>query len=307
MPGWAASQSFPSRPIIVIVPFPPGGIADQTIRLAAERVSLSIGQPVIVDNKPGGGGQVGAAAVKSAAHDGHTLFLANVGTHAINASLYKKLSYDPVADFTPVVQMFSFPHLLAVPVNSPYKSVADLVAKAKADPGKVTFASQGVGSGGHLLGEMFKSGNKIDIVHVPYRGTAQAMPDLVAGRVTFMFDGIPGAGPQVLDGKLRALAITDFKRSPLMPDVPTVAEAGYPGLELNAWFGLVAPTGTPEPVVARLREEFSKAMNDPSVSEKIGKFGVNIETGTPSEFAAFMAAETKRLGVIVRESGAQAE
>ena len=305
--GVARAQDFPVRPITVIVPFPAGGISDQATRLAAQKVHESTGQPVIIDNRPGGGGQIGASAVKIAKPDGYTLFLANIGTHAINQSLYEKLTYDPVKDFEPVALMFSFPHVLAVPGDSKFTSVADLVAAAKAKPGSLRFASQGVGSGGHLLTEMFKSGNRLELVHIPYRGSAQALPDLLAGRVDFYFDGIPGAGSLVREGKLRGLALADGKRSSMLPDLPTMAEAGFPGYELTAWFGLAAPAKTPKPVIDKLHAEFVKALRSPEVTARLGEWGANVVASSPAEFAAVMASETERLGKVVRESGARVE
>lgn len=301
----AAAQDFPSKPITIVVPFPPGGVADQATRLVAAKVSDSIGQPVVIDNRPGGGGQVGAMVVKQAKPDGYTLFLANIGSHAINQSLYAKLSYDPVKDFSPVTEIFSMSHVLAVPKNSPAKTPADLVALSKAKP--LSFASQGIGSGGHLLGEMFKSGTGSNVVHVPYKGTAQILPDLLAGRLDLIFDGIPGSGPLVRDGNLKGLAVTDSKRSAMLPDVPTMAEAGFPGYELSAWFGIAAPANTPAPVINKLNAEFIKALKHPDVVARMTEFGVNIIGNSPEEFAAVMASETTRLGQVVKASGARAE
>jgi tripartite-type tricarboxylate transporter receptor subunit TctC len=301
------AQQFPSRPITVVVPFPAGGIADQAVRMAAQKVTDNAGWAVVVDNRAGGGGQIGAGAVKASQPDGHTLFLANIGTHAINQSLYSKLTYDPVRDFAPVSLLFSFPHVLVVNVDSPYKSVADLVRAAKEKPGSISFASQGIGSGGHLLAELLKSKTKIDVVHVPYRGTAQALPDLLSGRVQFFFDGIPGSGPLAAEGKLRALAVTDNNRTPMLPNVPTMAEAGYPGFELNAWFGLAAPAGTPKPIVDRLNAEFVKAMTSSELVQKLNELGVKVVAGSPDEFAAVMAHDTDLLGRVVKEAGAHVD
>ena len=306
-PTAAFAQTFPSRPITLIVPFPAGGPADIGARAVMQRVSESIGQPVLVENRGGGGGQVAAAAVKTAAPDGYTLFLANIGTHAINKSLYAKLTYDPDADFTPVSLMYSLTHVLVVNPESSIKSVSDLVKQAKDQPGKLTFASQGVGSGGHLLGEMLKFRNGLDVVHVPYRGTAHALPDLLGGRVTFFFDGIPGAGPLVADGKLRGLAVTDGVRAQMIPNVPTMAEAGFPNYELSAWFGVAAPAGTPRAVVDRLHAEIVKAAMHPETQAKFHQFGIKAVASTPEEFVKVMREDTARLGEIVKASGARAE
>jgi tripartite-type tricarboxylate transporter receptor subunit TctC len=303
----ALAQPFPSHPITIVVPFPPGGISGQAIRLAAQRVSENTGWTVIIDNRGGGGGQIGAVVAKNAPADGHTLFLANLGTHAINSSLYSKLNYDPAKDFEPISLLFSFTHILVVRADSPFKRVTDLVEAATQKPGTLTFASQGIGSGGHLLGEMLKSRAQIDVVHVPYRGTAQAMPDLLAGRVQFFFDGIPGSGPLVIDGKLRALAVTDDARAPMLPDVPTMAEVGYPGFTLSAWSGLVAPAATPLPIVERINAEFVSAMRSPDIVAQLGRIGVKVVADSPEQFAAIMAADTDLLGKVIKQSGVHAE
>jgi tripartite-type tricarboxylate transporter receptor subunit TctC len=301
------AQQFPSRPITIVVPFPAGGIADQAVRMAAQKVTDDTGWAVVVDNRGGGGGQIGAGAVKASQPDGQTLFLANIGTHAINQSLYSKLTYDPVKDFVPVSLLFSFTHVLAVNADSPYRTVADLVQAAKDKPGTISFASQGIGSGGHLLAELLKSKTKIDVVHVPYRGTAQALPDLLSGRVQFFFDGIPGSGPLAAEGKLRALAVTDKTRAPMLPNVPTMAEAGYPGFELNAWFGLAAPVGTPRPIVDKINAAFAKAMKSPELVQKLNELGVKVVASSPEEFASVMAQDTNVLGQVVKESGAHVD
>ena len=305
-PCFAAAQAFPSQPITVIVPFPAGGIADAGVRSIAAKVAESTGQQVLVDNRGGAGGQIGATAAKASRADGYTLFLANIGTHAVNHSLYGKLTYDPVKDFEPVTQLFAWDHLLVVPADSKARTVADLIAQAKANPGKLSFASQGVGSGGHLLGEMFKSAAGIDASHVPYRGSAQVMQDLLAGRVDFFFDGV-GIIPFAKDGKVRLLAVADSKRSADFPTVPTMAEAGFPNVGLTAWFGLAAPAGTPKPVIAKLNEEFVKAARNPEVVKKLADQGIQVVTSTPAQFAAFMASETDRLGKVVKASGARAD
>jgi tripartite-type tricarboxylate transporter receptor subunit TctC len=302
----AAADDFPTQPITIIVPFAAGGSSDQAARLAATKLQASLGQPVMVENKTGGNGQIAATAVKLAKPDGHTLMWVSVGTHAINPSLYAKLSYDPVKDFAPVIQTFKSTHFLLVPAASPAKNVNDVIAMARAAPGKLTFASVGIGSGSHLTGELFKSVAKIDAAHVPYRGSTAAIPDVVGGRVDYFFDG-PTSAPLVKEGKMRALAVTDSKRAAVLPDVPTMAEAGYPAVELNSWFGIVAPAGTPKAVIARLNSEFNKAYRSPDVAQKIADMGGSVVGGTPEEFAAFMARETDRLGQLVKASGAKAE
>lgn len=307
VPVTAVAQNYPSRPITLIVPFPAGGPADTGARAVMQRMSESIGQPVLVENRGGAGGQIAVAALKTVAPDGYTLFLANIGTHAINQTLYAKLTYDPFADFAPVSLIFSFPHVLAVSPEGSIKSVSDLVKQAKEQPGKLTFASQGIGSGGHLLGEMLKYRAGIDVVHVPYRGTAPAIPDLLGGRVHFMFDGMPGAGPLVADGKLRGLAVTDSAHVPMIPDVPTMAEAGFPGYELSAWFGVAAPAGTPRAVIEKLHQEIVKATRNPETQAKFRQFGIVAVASTPEEFVKVMREDTARLGEIIKASGARAE
>jgi tripartite-type tricarboxylate transporter receptor subunit TctC len=301
----AAAQDFPTRPITVVVPFAAGGLTDQVVRIAAQQLSDSLGQPVVVDNRAGGNGQVAAAFVKQARPDGYTLMVASAGTHAINQSLYAKLSYDPVKDFDPVTLLYKSTHFLLVPATSPAKTVADVVAAAKAKPG-LTFASSGSGSGAHLSGELFKSIAKIDISHVPYKGSAAAIPDVVGGRVDLFFDGTTSA-PLVREGKLRALAVTDTVRSPALPEVPTMAEAGFPGVEVNSWFGIVTPAGTPAPVIAKLAAEFNKTMRSATTAQKTSQMGITVLTGTPQAFAAHISSETDRLGKIVKASGARAE
>ncbi|MBO9513151.1 MAG: tripartite tricarboxylate transporter substrate binding protein [Variovorax sp.] len=305
LPGIALAQIHPPQPLTIIVPFPPGGIADASVRVIAARLADNMGRPVLVDNRSGAGGQVGAAVARHAKPDGNTLFLANIGTHAINRSLYDKLSYDPVKDFEPVTELFSWTHVLVVPASSKATSLESLIAEARAKPGKLVFASQGVGSGGHLLGEMFKSSAHIEVEHVPYRGSAQAMQDLLSGRIDFFFDGV-GVLPFVKDGKVKALAVTDVKRLAQLPDVPTMGELGHPAVEMSAWFGIVAPSGTPQAVISKLNQDFVKAAKDPDVVKRLGD-GVRIDTGSPDSFGAFMASETDRLGRIVKASGARAD
>ena len=305
--GLAHAQAFPSRPITIVIPFPPGGISDNSTRVIAQKASVGLGQPIVIENRPGAGGQIGADVVKGAKPDGHTLYLANIGSHGINQSLYSKLSYDPTKDFEPVTILFSSPTLVVVPAASPVKSMSELIAYAKTKPGKASYGSQSIGSGGHLSGEIVKMKNGLDLVHVPYKGSAPALTDLVAGRIDFLFDPITTALPFVKDGKLRALAITDTKRSPLVPDVPTLAELGYAGHDVNPWFGLAAPAGTPRPIIDRLNAEFSKAAKDPEVVKRLGDQGIEAMSMTPEQFAAFIKSETARWTEVVKASGAKAD
>lgn len=303
----AVAQTFPSRPISIVIPFPPGGISDSSTRAIAAKASATLGQPVVIDNRPGAGGQIGADIVKNARPDGHTLYLANIGSHGINQSLYAKLSYDPIRDFEPVTNLFISPTLLVVPASSPAKTVNELVAHARTKAGKVSYASQSIGSGGHLSGELVRMRNKLDLVHVPYRGSAPALTDLVAERVDFLFDPLITALPFVKDGKLRALAITSPQRSPLAPDVPTLAEAGHAGYDVNPWFGLAAPAGTPKAVIDRLHQDFARAVKDPEVVKRLADQGIEALGTPPAEFAAFIRSETARWTEVVKASGAKAD
>ncbi len=303
----AAAQDFPSRAITFVVPFPPGGVTDPVARMVAQKVSESVQQPVIVDNRPGAGSIVGAMVVKNARPDGYTLFFGNFSSHAINSALYTKLPYDPVKDFEPITMMMKTGHILVVPASSPVKSAKELVALAKSRPTGLTFASQGMGSGGHILGEMLKARTGTALTHVPYKGSGPAIQDILAGRVDLFFDAIITAGPHIREGKLRALGYSATTRTRHFPDVPTMAEAGFPGLELEVWFALFAPGGTPQPVVRKLNLEFAKAVNSPDVMKRFSEQGLDMVSSTPEELAAIVNSDTARLGPIVRASGARVD
>jgi tripartite-type tricarboxylate transporter receptor subunit TctC len=303
----ATAELLSSRPITIIIPFTPGASADTLQRIVARKVSETTGQIIVVESRPGGGGAIGAAAVKQAPPDGHTLFQANSGTHAANASLYATLPYDPVRDFRSVTLMWSFPQLLAVPRDSPARTVDELVALAKSKPGGLSFASQGTGSGGHLLGEMFKARTGANMVHIPYRGAGPAALDLATGRVDFFFVSYSSALSFLQAGKIRPLAVTSPKRMPTLPDAPTMREAGYAGIELDAWFGLVAPAGTPDAVVGKLNAAFVQAVRDPEVGKQMAEQGAEPAGTTPEEFAGFIASEIDRFGKIVRTVGVKGE
>jgi tripartite-type tricarboxylate transporter receptor subunit TctC len=303
----AVAQGFPAKPITIIVPFPPGGVTDPVARQVGARIAENVKQPVIVENKPGASGIIAAEFVKKQPADGYTVLFGFTGSHAVNPSLYSKLPYDPQKDFQPVTLLINSPHILVVPADSPAKSVADLVALAKSKPGGLTFASQGIGAGGHLLGEMFKAQTKAGLSHVPYKGSAPALTDMLAGRVDLFFDAIVTSLPYVRDGKLRALAIANKTRSKLLPDVPTMAEAGFPGIEMDQWFGMMVPAGTPQAVVQRLNAEFVKAVRSPDIEKSLTERGLDVVTTTPEQFAAIIKADTATLGKVVRESGAKAD
>jgi tripartite-type tricarboxylate transporter receptor subunit TctC len=305
--GNAAAELLSSRPISIIIPFTPGGSSDTLQRLVDRKVTENTGQTIVVESRPGGGGAVGASAVKVASPDGHTLFQANAGSHAANRALYSNLSYDPIKDFRPITLMWSFPQLLAVPADSPARSASELVALAATKPGGLSFASQGTGSGGHLLGEMLKMRTGANMVHVPYRGAGPAALDLATGRVDFFFVSYSSLLPFLQAGKVRVLAVTSSKPLPVLPDVRPMRDVGFEGLELNAWFGLVAPAGTPEEVIDKLNGAFVQAVRDPGVVQQIVDQGAEAVTSTPAEFAAFIALEAERMSKLVRAVGVKSE
>jgi tripartite-type tricarboxylate transporter receptor subunit TctC len=274
--------------------------------MVGAKVSESIGQQVIIDNRPGAASIIAAEAVKRAPADGYTLLFGHAGSHAVNQSLYTKLSYDPQKDFVPITNLISTTHVLIVPISSPAKTMAELVALAKAQP--LNYGSQGIAAGGHLLGEMFKLRTGAAVNHVPYKGSGPLVQDLLAGRVDLAFDSPITSGPHVRDGKLRALAVASPNHNRNLPGVPTMAEVGYKGLELDFWFGLFAPAGTPPAVVQRLHKEFVAAVNHPDVSKKILDTGLDVTTSrSPEEFAALIAADAARLGKVVKDSGARVD
>jgi len=303
----ARAELLSNRPISIIIPFTPGASADTLQRIVARKVTEDTGQVLVVESRPGGGGAIGAAAVKQAQPDGHTLFQANSATHAANAALYPALPYDPIKDFKPITLMWRFPQLLAVPLDSPAKSVAELVALAKSKPGGLSFASQGSGASGHLLGEMLKVRTGANMVHVPYRGAGPAALDLAAGRVDFFFVSYSSVLPFLQAGKLRVLAVTSPEPLPALPDAPTMRQAGFDGISLDAWFGLVAPAGTPDAIIGKLNSAFATAIKHPDIVRQIADQGAQPRAGTPGEFAGFIASETERIGAIVRAVGAKGE
>ncbi len=303
----AQGDAFPSRPITVVVPFPPGGSSDVVTRLVSAKLAENLKGNVVIDNRGGGGGVPAAIAMKQATPDGYTLFLANNGLFAIMPALSADIRFDSIKDFQPITPLFSFPSVLVVPAASPARTVKELVALAKSKAGGLNYASQGVGSGGHILGEMFRLKAGVPMVHVPYRGAGPAVNDLVAGNVDYLFSSYVSAIGQVQAGKLRVLGWTALKRSTTLPDVPTMAEAGFPGVELEIWQGIVAPAGTPAAVVRKLNEEFVKAAQAPDVVQKVAAQAVEITTSTPEEFAKLIAADVDRLGKVIRDAGIKAQ
>lgn len=303
----AHAQSYPAKPVTIVVPFAAGGTTDILARVIGQALNKELGQSVLVDNRAGAGGNIGAQLAAKAVPDGHTLFMGTVGTHAINQSLYRKLPFDPVKDFAPLTRVAMVPNLLVAHPGKPYKNVKELVAYAKANPGKVNFGSSGSGSSIHLSGELFNALAKVDMVHVPYKGSAPAVTDLVGGQIDVMFDNMPSAIQHVRSGRLRALAVTTAKRSPELPDVPTIAEAGVPGYEATSWFGMFAPAGTPAPVVARLNAALVKVLADPAVKKKLAEQGAEPYSETPEQFAEFIRKESAKWSKVVKESGASAD
>ena len=304
LPTVVLAQNYPVKPVTIVVPFAPGGTTDILARIVGQGMQTELGQPFVVDNRAGAGGNIGASLAAKAAGDGYTLFMGTVGTHAINQALYKKMPFDPVKDFAPISRVATVPNLLVAHPSQPYKTVKELIAYAKANPGKVTFGSPGSGASPHVSGELFKSMTGTDLLHVPYKGSAPAMTDLLGGQINIMFDNMPSAIQHVRSGKLRPIAVTTAKRSPEMPDIPTIAEAGVPGYEAMSWFGLFAPAATPKPVLDRLNAALVKVLNQPDVKKKIAEQGGDVVAETPEQFAAFIKAETAKWGKVVKDSGA---
>ena len=303
----ASAQAYPGKPITIVVPFAAGGTTDILARVVGQALTKELGQPVIVDNRAGAGGNIGGALAAKAAPDGYTLFMGTVGTHAINQSLYKKMPFDPIKDFAPLTRVAMVPNLLVAHPSKPYKNVKELIAYAKANPGKVNFGSSGSGSSIHLSGELFNAMAKVEMVHVPYKGSAPAVSDLIGGQIDIMFDNMPSAIQHVRAGKLRPLAVTTAKRSPELPDVPTIAEAGVPGYEATSWFGMFAPAGTPAPVIAKLNGALVKVLADPEVKKKLAEQGAEPYAEKPEQFAEFIRKETAKWSKVVKDSGASAD
>ena len=303
----AQAPAYPTKPIRLVVPFPAGGATDILAREVAKHLTETWGQSVVVDNRPGAGGNIGSELVAKAPPDGYTLEMGTVGTHAINASLYAKMPYDHVKDFLPIILVAGVPNVLVVYPAVPVNSVQELIAYAKANPGKLNFASSGAGTSIHLSGELFKVMAGVQMTHVPYKGSAPALQDLVGGQVQLMFDNLPPSLPQIKAGKLRALGVTSATRAPALPATPTIAEAGLPGFESSSWFGLLAPAGTPPAIVAKINAEVDKWLASPEAKEKLSAIGANIAGGSPEDFARHIQAETAKWAKVVKESGAKVD
>ena len=301
----AQAETYPSKPIRVVVPYPPGGTPDILIRELAPKLTAALGQQIIVDNRPGAGGNIGSEVVAKAAPDGYTLVMGTTATHSINQSLYKKLAYDPLKDFVAVALIATMPNVLVVNNDFPVKNVKELIALAKAKPGTITFGSGGNGTTHHLSGALFEKMTDVDMTHVPYKGAGQALPDLIGGQINIMFDNITSSMAYIKSGKLRVLAVTTPKRSAALPDVPTMQEAGVPGYEMSGWFGLLAPAKTPPEIVARLNKAINKILQSIEMKELLAKQGAEIVISTPAEFTAFVKERTDKMTKVVKDSGAQ--
>ena len=302
-----AAQNYPDRVVRIVNPYPPGGSVDVMARLLAQKLGENLGQQFIVENRSGGGGNTGSDSVAKAEPDGYTLLFTAPGPLTVNQTLYSKLTFDPAIDFAPIALFATAPIVLIVNPGVPANNVQELIVLARKEPGKINFSSAGNGTTNHLSGELFKSMAKVDIVHVPYRGAGPAMNDLIGGHVQMFFDLMPVVLPQVTTGKVRALGAAGASRASSLPDVPTIAEQGVPGFDASSWYGLVAPAKTPEPVLAKLREEVAKALKTPDMVARIRELGSEPGAAFGKDFGAFMAAETKKWAEVIRASGAKAD
>jgi tripartite-type tricarboxylate transporter receptor subunit TctC len=301
------ASNWPNKPIRYIVPFAPGGTTDILARTIGERLGAALGQPIVVENKPGQGGSIGVAELARAAPDGYTIGGGTISSHAINATLYDKLSYDPVTSFAPITMYATQPNVLLVHPSVPAKNVRELIALMKASPNKYSFGSAGNGTSQHISGELFKVMAGVNMQHIPYRGSGQMMPELLAGTIPVAFDNIATAIQHVNAGKLRALAVTSATRSVVAPDVPTMAEAGLAGYDISSWQAVFAPAGTPAPIVERLYTEIARILKTPDIQKRLTDLGLNISEMTPAQLSALIKSDVPRLGKIVKDTGARAD
>jgi len=299
----ALAQAYPSKSLRFIVPFAPGGSTDIFARLIGERLSAALGQPVVIENRGGAGGNIGAEAVAKSTPDGYTLLMATTGVMSINNALYRNMSFDAAKELEPVIFIASITNVLIVPADSSLKSVGELIAAAKAAPGTLTFASSGAGASTHMSAELFKLMAGVDLMHVPYKGSGQAMPDVISGRVSMMFENMPGAVSYIKGGKLRALAVTGLKRTPVLPQVPTVAESGVPGYESLSWSGIAVAAGTPREVIARLNREVNTILAAPDMRQKLADQGAETVGGTPESFNEHIKSEREKWSRVIRNAG----
>src|SRR6266704_470525 len=305
--GAAAAQGYPAKPIRLIVPFPPGGGTDIAARTIANKLTDSVKWTFVVENKPGPGGKLGVEQAVRSPADGYTLVVGQTSNLAINPTLYAKLAYDPLRDLSPVALIVSAPVVFVVAANSRYASLGDLLAAAKTDPGGVTFASPGNGTGSHPAGELLQRAAGVKLTHVPYKGASQALTDTLGGQVQSFMSSVPSAISQIKAGRLRAIAVTSAKRAPELPEVPTIAESGFKGFEASTWYGLLAPAGTPVPIIDRLNAEVNRALGTPEVRERLAAEGGEVLGGSLEQFASFLKAEHAKWGRVVQESGARVE
>ena len=301
----ASTQSYPDRQIKMIVPFPPGGPTDVMARLVAQNLSSSLGQTVVIENRPGAGGTLGSKIVAGSDPDGYTLLYGSTSTLAIAPSLYKSLDYDPIKDFVPIAMVSDAPFVLIAALNVPAKSLKELIAYAKANPGKLNFSSAGNGTPPHLTGEMFKAATGTDIVHIPYKGGAPSITDVVAGQIQMTFETTSVLLPLIREGKVRAMAVTSAQRRPELPDVPNMIESGFAGFLSNSWTGVVAPAGTPASIVSRLNAAINESLRSAATKASFAKLGIETKVGSPRDFATLIANETKKWAAIVKSSGAK--
>jgi tripartite-type tricarboxylate transporter receptor subunit TctC len=294
---------YPSRGITIIVPFTAGGATDILARLVGQKLGEKFDKSVVVENRPGAGGNIGTALVAKSAPDGYTLVMATIGTHAINSSLYKNMPYDAVRDFTPLTRVAMVPNVLVVNKDAPFNTVQELIAYGKANPGKLTFGSSGNGTTLHLSGELFKLRTGVPITHIPYKGSTPAIADLLGGQISMVFDNMPSVLPHIKGGRLKALAVTSSTRNAQLPNVPTIEESGVPNYEVWSWFGLLAPAGTPDAVIDRLNREIVAIIRQPDVNARIVEMGSVPTPETSAEFGAFIRAETDKWARVVKEAG----
>ena len=306
-PLLAAEQAYPSKPIRLVVPFPAGGSLDVVARAIGQKLTEAWGQPVVIDNRPGAGGNIGADLVAKSAPDGYTILEGALSTHAVNVSLYAKMPYDPIKDFAPITLVAVTPNVLVLNASYPVNSVPELLAYARANPGKLSFGSGSNGSAGHLAGELFKTEAGVDMVHIPYKGGAPALQALLAGDTQLMFDNLANSAAQIKAGKLKALAVTTAKRSSLVPELPTLSETGLPGFDIYTWWGFMAPAGTPKEIVAKWNAEVTRILNSPEMKAFFAQQGAEPAPDSPEQFAALIRSEISKYAKIVKQSGAKVD
>jgi len=306
-PILVAGEPYPSKPIRLVVPFPPGGSLDVVARAIGQKLSEAWGQPVVIDNRPGAGGNIGADVVAKSVPDGYTILEGALSTHAVNVSLYAKMPYDPIRDFAPITLVAVTPNVLVLNPSLPANSVGELIAYAKANPGKLSFGSGSNGSAGHLAGELFKTEAGVDMLHVPYKGGAPALQALLAGDTQLMFDNLANSMQLVRAGKLKAIAVTTAKRSALVPELPTLAETGLPGFDIYTWWGFLAPAGTPKEIIAKWNAEVTRILNTPDMRAFFAQQGAEPAPTTPEQFAALIRNEIPKYAKIIKDSGAKVD